>query len=142
MKDVIRFLPYLEVGLDRLKTANLSRAERAKAGKSGKHSFYICDSIQDQMIDGGIDSETMNDIHYWLDENKPTPTEHKKFFNHPHYIENKDNEEQQIGWWRGSIGNLYGERPSSMELSCHQQRILFLQHLISIIKVDNDIPLS
>ena len=95
---------------------------------------YICDSIQVQWDERGeISQEDYITITDWLEDNKPTETRHKKFYNHPTYNEGKPDREQLIGWWVDSRGGWNGTDKGN---ECHAQRILFLKYIIGLIKVD------
>lgn len=121
-------LEKLEKGLSILQTPSTQGGEN-----------YICDSIMQQWRLKEINQKEYTTITDWLEDNKPTKKRHKKFYNHPLYNEGKYNRKSRIGWW---IDSRNGLQYTGKGNECHNQRVLFVKHLIALIKTDLGIPLD
>lgn len=130
-----RLLEILEAALPLLENALVE-------GDRLDKDFYICDSVRSLLRQDRhntvISAEEMDEVHDFLNSQVPTKDRHAKFYRHPLFNEGKRGRVQKTGWWKDSFG--YGNRGEGRE--CQLQRIKFLKHLISILKVDLGIPLG
>lgn len=119
--------------------------EKGVTAENYKADYYICDTMRTLARfrgehSGSITVEEMREMHNWLDSQMPTTKLHQKFYRHPLFNEGKRGREIETGWWVSSNG-VSGKTNPTEGLKCQLQRIKFVKHLISLLKVELGIPL-
>ena len=92
------------------------------------NTLFLCTMFLELEIKG--DTSTYLEYLKLLEENKPTPTLHKEFYDSPYYIKAPKNI-----WWSPLV---QGVGLSKNVSNMNKQKILFLKHLILTIKTKKE----